>query len=202
LTNRSGPALPASIGAALDDPALVHLHIAEIATLADNPDLARMAKSLGISVSLDCSWDAVLLADGATQELLQAVDLFLPNEKEVRALLGIRNSLSDKSAEIAGLAPWVVVKQGTRGATLFCEGEIMPCSAIPVDPVDSTGAGDAFNAGFITAWLGGSDSRDCLTAGNFSGGLAIQEIGGTGGIKQHRFSASEQRQTGGLLHQK
>ena len=182
LTNRSGPAVPPTVMSALNDSGLTHLHIGEIATLADNPDLAGAAKARGLTVSLDCSWDDALLKADTTKALLDDIDLFLPNEKEILALLGANGSLSECSAEIAKLAPWVVVKQSAKGATLFTDQEMLTANAVPAKLVDTTGAGDAFNAGFISAWLSGQGGAECLFSGVLTGGRAIQSIGGAGGL--------------------
>lgn len=187
LTNRSGPSVPSGIGQALENPDLVHLHIAELATLADNPDLAQMAQARGLSVSLDCSWDEAVLSDHATRHMLSNVDIFLPNEKEVRALLGLGQPLADAAAEISGLAALVAVKQGKAGATLFTGSEVFSLPATHTKHVDTTGAGDAFNAGFIASWLRGRNLHDCLEAGNKLGGLAVQSTGGAGGANGIRI---------------
>jgi len=183
LTNRSGPSVPSGIGKALEDPDLVHLHIAELATLADNPDLAQMAQARGVSVSLDCSWDEALFSNRATRHMLNGIDIFLPNEKEIRALLGLGQPLADAAAEILDLAPLVAVKQGKSGATLFSREEVFSLPAAGAEQVDATGAGDAFNAGFIACWLRGRSLHDCLEAGNKLGRLAVQSAGGASGIK-------------------
>jgi sugar/nucleoside kinase (ribokinase family) len=182
LTNRSGPSLPASINTALMDPALVHLHIAELATLADNPGLAQKARARGITVSLDCSWDEALLSNRTTRGLIAGIDIFLPNEKELRTLLDLGQSLPDAAHEISSLAPMMVIKQGAAGATLFCESAVITEPAIRTTLVDATGAGDAFNAGFLAAWLRGSSARDCLVSGNRSGALAVRCAGGASSL--------------------
>ena len=188
LTNRIGPSVPPSILKALNDPDVVHLHIAELATLAENPDLPTLAKQLGISVSLDCSWDEKLLRNDQTVGLLKEIDIFLPNEKEIRALLGLKGSLLDSAATIAELARWVVIKQAAKGAILVTKAYQISAEAAPANVVDSTGAGDAFNAGFLGAWLGGLNDEKCLKTGNRAGGQAVQTVGGASvsGLRQNQ----------------
>jgi len=182
LTNRSGPALPDSIHRAMDDPDLTHLHIGEIATLADNPDLIQRAQKRALTVSLDCSWDEAWLKNFATPDLIKPVDLFLPSEKELRMLLNFETPLRDNADEIAKLAACVVVKQGAGGATCFSGGTVIRSDAVGADVVDTTGAGDAFNAGFLAAWLYGGTPQDCLRSGNSLGGQAVQNVGGTASV--------------------
>jgi len=73
----------------------------------------------------------------------------------------------------------VVVKQGSRGATATRGGEVFRAPGFRVETVDTTGAGDSFAAGFVSAWLDGSAIDDCLRAGNACGALSTRAPGGT-----------------------
>ena len=118
LTNRSGLAIPNTITAAMDDSELSHLHIAELATLSEFPKLTQMAKDRGLTISLDCSWDEGLIYKPTSRELLKGIDVFLPNEKELRALFCIKDEVANHQHEILRHAPVVVVKRGKNGADL------------------------------------------------------------------------------------
>ena len=86
VTRRVGPAIGEDNRAWRDEPDAGHLYIGELATLVEQPWLAREAKSRGMTVSLDCSWDdAVFLADGLS-DLIAGSDVFLPNEAEAKRL--------------------------------------------------------------------------------------------------------------------
>lgn len=178
LSKRAGTALPATLDAALAWPRARHLHIAEYATLAEIPDLVTRAKARGLTVSLDPSWDDTLIRDPRLPERCAGVDIFLPNREEATAITGLANP----QAAVARLAehfPIVALKSGSDGAHVRSAGfsTHVPADQVPV--VDTTGAGDAFNAGFIHAWLEGRDIADCTRAGIRHGSLAVQAVGGT-----------------------
>jgi hypothetical protein len=183
LTNRSGLAIPNTITAAMDDSELSHLHIAELATLSEFPKLTQMAKDRGLTISLDCSWDEGLIYKPTSRELLKGIDVFLPNEKELRALFCIKDEVANHQHEILRHASVVVVKRGKNGADLITEASMITDSAIPCEVKDTIGAGDAFNAGFIFSWINGRPLYECLRAGNLNGAEAIKHIGGPRGAE-------------------
>jgi len=182
LTRRSGPSVPETIDCALDDPALRHLHIAELATLFDNPDLVARARARGLSVSLDCSWDESVITSPKAYLRLAGIDLFLPNEMEIRTLLDIEGPLEKAREQICALAGMVAVKRGQGGASLFSRTGVLKAVAQAADVIDTTGAGDAFNAGFISAWLAGLNEQQCLARGNQYGAEAVKHAGGASGV--------------------
>ena len=71
----------------------------------------------------------------------------------------------------------VVVKQGAQGALLGRNGDVIAHEGYPVQPLDTTGAGDAFNAGFLKGWLSGASPEECLRLGNAVGALSTQGLG-------------------------
>lgn len=166
LTRRTGPALPPLDLAAAD---LCHLHVGELATLAEVPDLVARARAAGLTVSLDCAWEDGLSA--AQAALVREVDLFLPNAAEAARLaeLGV--------APRQGRALWVV-KDGARGATAHAPEGALHRPARRARVVDATGAGDAFDAGFLDLWLDGAALADCLDRGAECGASAIGQAGG------------------------
>ncbi|OUS04110.1 hypothetical protein A9Q96_14180 [Rhodobacterales bacterium 52_120_T64] len=183
LTKRSGLAVPDTITAAMDDSELSHVHIAELATLSEFPILVQMAKVRGLTISLDCSWDADVIGEPMSRDLFRGIDLFLPNEKELRALFCIDGEIADHQIEISHHVPIVAVKRGEDGAKLITETSIIDAPANSCEVIDTTGAGDAFNAGFILSWINGRPLSDCLRTGNLSGSEATKHIGGAKGAK-------------------
>ena len=172
LTRAAGPALPSL--AAKQFKGFRHLHIGELGTLQEHPDLIDHARAAGLTISLDCGWQDAFSPDVAS--LIAAVDVFLPNEAEAAALAAIGLP--------AACAPLTVVKCGEKGARA-CKrdsGHWVTVPTRPVAVVDATGAGDVFNSGFVSAWMRGEPLTQCLANGNFCGSTAVQATGGTGGL--------------------
>nr|WP_319484781.1 PfkB family carbohydrate kinase [uncultured Cohaesibacter sp.] len=177
LTKRAGRAEPAHLNEALHWDGACHLHIAEFATLAEMPDLVFRAKEAGLSVSLDPSWDDALIHAPDLLERCNGVDLFLPNMEEAQAITG--KALPNDMLDLLSLHfPNVALKAGADGA--YCQSIEgcwqEPAQAVPV--IDTTGAGDAFNAGFIDQWLRAQPLSVCLAAGVAAGSRAVQQPGG------------------------
>lgn len=125
--------------------------------------------------------EEVTLRDPAVRKAIRSADVFLPNAREACQLAGT-SDLDAALQALAGLCGCVVVKEGPNGARASQEGRIVHVPAIPVEPADTTGAGDCFNAGFIKAWLDGLPLKDCLRWGNIVGGLSTLSPGGTGRV--------------------
>ena len=182
LSRRAGHARPASFEAALSWPAAAHLHIAEYATLHEMSDAISAAKARGLTVSLDPSWDDTLIGDPLFFERTAGTDLFLPNLEEARALTG-QHEPEAALVQLHRHFPIVALKNGGQGALLAMEGHTLSLPAPPVEVIDTTGAGDAFNAGFLHAWLSGATPHDCLAAAITAGTRSVQSPGGTGSLK-------------------
>ncbi len=183
VTRRVGRAVPAGISAALATGYFRHLHIGELASLVETPGLVAQAKSAGMSVSADCAWDTSLLARTDLVAMLRGVDVFLPNRAEATAL--------SRHAALSDLAPLVVVKDGEKGAVALSQGMQVARPVQVVDPVDTVGAGDAFNAGFLAAWLAGAGLAQCLDGGARTARVALMRSGGARGLAPLRSGNSE-----------
>ncbi|QQM39180.1 carbohydrate kinase family protein [Streptomyces liliifuscus] len=137
------------------------------------------ARSHGASTSLDTNddpdgrWDRELLAP-----VLEFTDILLPNAAEARALTG-ETQLDSAAAALAGAVPLVVVKDGSEGALTHDGERVLRVPAVPVEPIDTVGAGDSFDAGFVTATLRGLDLRSSLTLAAVCGSLSTRGHGGT-----------------------
>ncbi|MEP7059682.1 MAG: sugar kinase [Actinomycetota bacterium] len=145
----------------------------------DLPDLMDDAHRAGASTSLDPNWDPEGTWDGGLQALLPQIDIFMPNAMEAMSLARI----SDLPEAIARLrtSPLVVVKAGADGAIASRAGEVIKVPGIPRHVVDTTGAGDSFDAGFLAAYLAGEPLERCLLIGSACGTLSTREAGGTAG---------------------
>lgn len=182
LSRRVGPARPATLPAALGDIRAAHLHIAEFATLAEIPHLVTDARHHGLTVSLDPSWDDALIRSPDLIALCNGVDVFLPNASEARAIAD-SDDLDDAGRRLAQHFAVVVIKDGSDGARLYHGQDSLALPAAPCQRVlDTTGAGDAFNAGFLAAWLRGSSPERALAEGIACGTLSVQSVGGAGQV--------------------
>jgi sugar/nucleoside kinase (ribokinase family) len=111
-------------------------------------------------------------------ELLPYVDLLLPNEGEACRITR-KNTLDEALKELSRRVRCVAVKCGSRGSVVRMAGETFRVGGVPVKPVDTIGAGDSFNAGFLFGWLNGWPANECAYAGNVTGALSTLRVGGT-----------------------
>ena len=131
----------------------------------------------GITTSWDFGWNEPLTSDRGLIDLIDALDFVFVNELEARLYTG--------EATLEGaLTHWrqrkaiVIVKQGESGAMWLAPDRDIHFPAPRMDVVDTTGAGDSFNAGFLVAWMRGKSPVECLTAGNKVGAASTQRAGG------------------------
>lgn len=157
-----------------------HLHVGGY-FLLDNlrpalPDLFVLARQQGATTSLDTNWDPS--GTWTTGRLLDHCDLFLPNEAEARHITG-QEDLDRALDVLAQVVPLVVVKMGARGA-LARQGESSVSLAPPeVQVVDTVGAGDSFDAGFLYGYLHNWPLAHSLKLGLACGTLSTRAAGGT-----------------------
>lgn len=147
------------------------------------PRLLTLARSAGLRVSMDTNLDPSGRFAGLA-ELLPLVDLVLPNASEALAMAAALGALTDDPAQAAlGLAahgPVAVVKNGADGALLARpDGSVVTRTGRAIHPVDTTGAGDTFDAAFLAALLVGQDDATALAWGDAAGRLATRALGGT-----------------------
>jgi sugar/nucleoside kinase (ribokinase family) len=147
--------------------------------------LARVftaAREAGLTVSFDTGWDPQEKwdEDGAISKILAHVNVFMPNEGEARAITGAR-SLEEAVERLSRQVEILVVKRGERGALARRGAENWEQAAFPVEVVDTIGAGDSFNAGFLYGYLSGLPLAESLRLGCACGALATTKPGGTAG---------------------
>ena len=130
-----------------------------------------------VSVSMDVGWDSTGTWTERIFELMPFIDIMLMNETE--CLHYTRCNTPEKgAARIADHAAVAVVKLGAHGS-LACRGShLIHAAAFPVTAVDTTGAGDSFNAGFVAGWLEGRNLSECLMVANACGAMSVTAIGG------------------------
>jgi sugar/nucleoside kinase (ribokinase family) len=159
-----------------------HLHVSSYylqRTL--RPDcraLFARARKAGLGTSLDPGFDPQEAWGTDLHGVLEEVDLFLPNELELAAITGRDDVLGGLRALDNGRTR-TVVKRGQHGCSALDQGQLHEVPAFAVDPIDSTGAGDSFDAGFLHAWLRDLPLHDCMRWGSACGSLSTRGTGGT-----------------------
>lgn len=136
----------------------------------------------GITTSLDMGYQPEWLASPLNRPTITQVDYLMPNEKEAELLFGSTDvgTYFDHAARIGIRNP--LLKLGARGAAALDNGEIVHVRPPVVQAVDATGAGDAFDAGFIDALLDAAPLRRRLERGCITGALSTRKPGALGGI--------------------
>jgi sugar/nucleoside kinase (ribokinase family) len=179
ITHRAGPAVPDSLAGHLRRGNVRHLHIAELATLLEAQWLIDVARECAITISLDVAWDEAAIRQPGALALARAVDLLFPNAPEAAALTGLPVDPPEPLLRmLATDGPTVVLKQGRQGA-IWSDGTWQLASkALAVEAVDATGAGDAFAAGFIDAWIDNASPAMCLARATACGAFAVSHVGG------------------------
>jgi sugar/nucleoside kinase (ribokinase family) len=138
-------------------------------------------RAAGCSTWLDVGFQPVWYSSSATLDTCRATDYFLPNEREALLLSGGGAANYLTFAEQNGLrAP--LIKLGSRGAAMKVRGRSYEVASPIVDVIDTTGAGDAFDAGFIDALLDDADPVDCLRRACICGGLSTRLAGALQGL--------------------
>jgi len=163
-----------------------HVHVGsfflQTALQPQLPRLFQMAHEAGLTTSLDVGWDP-LEQWGANPHFaptLAQTDYFFPNESEAAALMGAGGTIENLSAHVG---KYLIVKRGAKGASAYDkQGGVVSVPALPVQVVDTTGAGDAFNAGFLYAHRVEGQSLDAaLRFAAACGSQAVTQVGGATG---------------------
>ncbi len=131
----------------------------------------------GLTASWDFGWNECLLEDPHFPELLEAVDFLFINELEAVLYSG--------QATLAGAEEYwqhhsknTILKLGSKGSRWISPEFRIDAAPIKVAALDTTGAGDAFNGGFLAGLIGKKTPLQCLELGNLVGGLSTRAAGG------------------------
>ncbi|HMD15708.1 MAG TPA: sugar kinase [Terriglobales bacterium] len=142
------------------------------------PEIFRRMKSAGLTTSLDTNDDPDDRWDGVLQEILPHLDILLPNEREAMKI-SRADDVESALSRLAQKVPTVAVKMGASGAVAIRDGHRVSVPAVPITVIDTVGAGDSFDAGFLHQFLRGADLATCLTHGNLCGAFSTTACGGT-----------------------
>lgn len=158
-----------------------HLHVASYflqdALRPGLPRLFERAHSLGLTTSLDTNYDPSEAWQGVF-DLLPLTNVFLPNEAEVCSLTGQEN-VESAAEKLSARVETLAVKLGAQGALGIRNGQKVRAASIPVQVIDTVGAGDSFDAGFIYGYLNGWPLEQSLRMAAVCGALSTQAAGGT-----------------------
>jgi sugar/nucleoside kinase (ribokinase family) len=176
-----------------------HFHLSSLflhkSLHAELPAIFQELKRRGLTISLDTNDDPDNRWDGVLEKLLPFVDILLPNEDELRRIAR-RETVEEALDTLSTRVPLIAVKCGGKGALVQMGKERLRVPPVPVTPVDTIGAGDSFNAGFLAAWLSGADLQTCAQAGNATGALSTQKPGGTEAFRDAEYREAFLRDKG------
>lgn len=165
-----------------------HFHMASFFVLPhlrrQAPEILRRARAAGLSTSVDVNWDPHNEWLQALAPAMPYIDIFFVNEDEAWMLTGRRDSREAATKFHSCGVRTVVQKLGSDGCVIFTAGDSAPiyCDPFNVGCVDTTGAGDCFAAGFLTAFLNGASLQDCGEWGNAAGAQSVSRIGAVAGL--------------------
>jgi sugar/nucleoside kinase (ribokinase family) len=146
-------------------------------------------KESGLTTSLDTNDDPEDLWADDVKSALKSVDIFLPNEREACKLARTADVQSALHV-LSELVPIVVIKCGPEGAIARRGKDQFRASCMSVEPVDTVGAGDSFNAGFLHKFILRANLEACLEYGNAVAALSTTRAGGTEALRDRRHRES------------
>lgn len=186
VTRFQKPETPLDLEAVLRDYPAKHLHISSFLAALDNPTAPQMARAAGVTVSFDPGWDETALRDPRLQAMLPELDVFLPSKSELCYIMQ-EDEAAAALAKTAARMPrgFIVMKNGKEGAVAYSRTLHETVPALPVTPVDTTGAGDSFDAGFLFRYAQGDPLKDCLQYGAICGALSTTKAGGATAAPTH-----------------
>lgn len=163
-----------------------HLHLGGLMSIEHLRPLAAAARARGATISMDCQDMPDLQTACQWGELLGLVDIFMPNAREALVVSGT-SAVKSALQQIMNWTGIVVVKDGANGAWIGTGGKILHSPAVNAGPVvDTTGAGDCFNAGFLLGYVvERAPLEQCARYANVCGGLSVTNIGGATASPTH-----------------
>lgn len=183
------PGINRHLGSYLQDPSVIahllqstHVHFAMPLSSVTAQTLLPQLKHAGCTLSIDVGWQPGWLTSPQNLEICRTCDYFLPNEKEAALFTGAQNPAEMLQSCIRRGISGAVVKLGSKGAAGMLNGNIHSVPSIQVLSVDTTGAGDAFNAGLIDALLDRLSLDEMLRRACICGALSTRVSGALNGL--------------------
>jgi ribokinase len=163
-----------------------HVHFAVPLDRRVAMSVLPVLKRAGCTVSLDVGWQPEWYLKPENRQTCREIDYFLPNRREAEYLTGKEHP----EEVLLGLEQLgfthVVVKLGAEGAAIHTAGRMLQTPSPRIQVVDTTGAGDAFDAGLIDALLSGADAQHMLAQAAACGALSTRAAGALRGLATRR----------------
>ena len=161
-----------------------HLHLTsyylQIALRPSFATLFQQARASGLTTSFDPNSDPGDKWDRNIDAVLKYTDVLFVNERESLKLTR-SNTLNDALKILGSKVNCAVIKRGARGATAVHNEKLFNDAGFRIRAIDTTGAGDSFDAGFLSVYLRKAPLDECLRTGNACGALSAMNVGGTTG---------------------
>jgi len=148
------------------------------------PDKLRQARQAEIFTCLDVVYSPKFWNVDFLWPCLPEIDVFFCNKKEAEMITGQREHESAAKYLMNRGARTIIIKLGDQGCYLKSEGLEILIPAVKTSVIDTTGAGDAFAAGFISTWLKGKSLQEACKAANNAGAITVAASGAIGAWDQ------------------
>ena len=162
-----------------------HVHVTGYAGSANHDAYLKFLQTIKeetqATVSFDVGWDSTEEWKKEIYDLFPYIDVLFMNETEA-IHYGRKETAEEAGWDFSQYCPIVALKLGAKGSIAFEKGKMYQKGRYKVKAVDTTGAGDSFNAGFIYAYLSGRSIEECLACGNGCGALSVTALGGNSGF--------------------
>jgi sugar/nucleoside kinase (ribokinase family) len=163
-----------------------HYHLASLFLLphlrVHGPEMLRRARAAGLTTSLDTNWDAEGEWMRTLEGCLPHLDVLFMNEDEAFMVTGSKDPATGAEVVLSKGVRTAVMKLSGRGCAIYAEGREILCPAFEVKAVDTTGAGDCFVAGFLTARQRGASWEEAGRLGNAVAALSVGKLGAVTGV--------------------
>jgi len=162
-----------------------HIHVTGYAGSKNHNQYLNLLKKVketkDTTVSFDVGWDSTGEWYEGIYQLFPYIDVLFMNETEA-IHYGRKISAKEAITEFSKYCKLVVAKLGEKGSIAISDGKVYEVNSYHVTVVDTTGAGDSFNAGFIYGLLKGKTVTECLKYANGCGALSVTALGGNTGF--------------------